>query len=220
MASLGELTVNIRARVGTDLDECRMLALPVTVRAKTDDEGPVLEGYAALFDEWAQIGDDQWGFHEAIAPGAFRDSIKGDDIRAFFNHDSNQVLGRTSAKTLTLEEDKKGLRAVIHPPDTQAARDVVTLIQRGDVTGMSFMFRVRKDQWEEPSKKGELPKRTLLDVQLFEAGPVTFPAYEQTSISARDRAKSYLDAEQSAVRAAAADADRMRQLRLARAACI
>ena len=206
-----------RARL-KDQDECRMVVLPVTVRAKAaDDDGPVLEGYAALFDEMTQIGGDSWGFMESIAPGAFTETLKHDDIRAFFNHNENFVLGRTSAKTAEFEEDAKGLRAVIRPPDTAAARDVVTLIARGDVTGMSFMFRVRKDQWEEPAKKGELPKRTLLDVQLFEAGPVTFPAYEQTSISARDRAKSYLEAEQSAVRTAAADGDRNRRLRLAQA---
>lgn len=186
--------IDIRARL-QDTDEARTLFLPVTVRAKTDQaEGDVLEGYAALFDEWAQIGDDSWGFMESIAPGAFASSLKDDDIRSFFNHDSNVVLGRMSAKTAEFSEDDKGLKAVIRPPDTTAARDVVTLIKRGDVTGMSFMFRTKKDEWTEPEKKGELPKRRLLDVQLFEAGPVTFPAYEATSISARDRAKALRDA--------------------------
>ena len=181
--------IDIRSRL-KDTDETRMLVLPVTLRAKkADDEGDVLEGYAALFDDWAQIGGDTWGFMESIAPGAFAESLKNDDIRSFFNHDGNYVLGRTSAKTAEFDEDKKGLRAVIHPPDTAAGRDVVTLIKRGDVTGMSFMFRTKKDEWTEPEAKGDLPKRRLLDVQLYEAGPVTFPAYEATSISARDRAK-------------------------------
>jgi len=115
-------------------DEARLLILPVTVRAKKDgdDEGDVLEGYAARFDDWTQIGGDSWGFMESIAPGAFAASLKSDDIRSFFNHDSNQVLGRTSAKTAEFSEDEKGLRAIIRPPDTAAARDVVTLIKRGD----------------------------------------------------------------------------------------
>lgn len=212
--------IDVRARL-KDTDEARLLVLPVTLRKKSDeDESPVLEGYAARFDDWTQIGGDSWGFMESIAPGAFAESLKNDDIRALFNHDSNQVLGRASAKTAEFAEDEKGLRAVIYPPDTAVGRDVVALIKRGDVTGMSFMFRTLGETWEEPTKKGDLPKRTLTKVQLFEAGPVTFPAYEQTSISARDRAKSYLDAEQSAVRAAAADADLVQRLRLARAACI
>lgn len=184
----------LRARL-LETDEVRMLVLPVTLRKKSDeDDSPVLEGYAARFEEWTQIGGNSWGFMESIARGAFAESVKSDDIRAFFNHDSNVVLGRTSAKTAEFIEDDRGLRAVIYPPDTAAARDVVTLIKRGDVTGMSFMFQVRKDEWTEPETKGELPKRRLLDVRLFEAGPVTFPAYEATSISARDRAKAMFSA--------------------------
>lgn len=193
-----------------DTDEARLLILPVTLRAKAeDDDGPVLEGYAALFDEWAQIGGDAWGFMESIAPGAFRESLKKDDIRSFFNHDSNILLGRTGNKSAEFEEDKRGLRAVIRPPKTRAADDVVLLVREGFVTGMSFMFRVRKDQWEEPAKKGELPKRTLLDVQLFEAGPVTFPAYEATSISARNRATALREVADDIVMSRRRDADRL-----------
>ena len=186
--------IDFRARL-TDTDEARLLILPVTLRKKSDDdESPVLEGYAARFDDWTQIGGDCWGFMESIAPGAFARSLEEDDVLSFFNHDSNLVLGRKSAKTATFEEDKKGLRTVIYPPDTAAGRDVVTNVKLRNVTGMSFMFQTRKDEWTEPAKKGELPKRRLLDVRLFEAGPVTFPAYEATSISARDRAKAFLDA--------------------------
>lgn len=189
-----DITVNIRAHIGSDVDECRMLFVPVTLRAKSDDDAsPVLEGYAARFDDWTQIGGDSWGFMESIAPGAFAESLKTDDIRAFFNHDSNQVLGRTKAGTAEFTEDDKGLRAVIYPPDTAVGRDVAALIRRGDVTGMSFMFRTLGETWEEPRAKGDLPKRTLTKVQLFEAGPVTFPAYEATSISARDKAQAFFD---------------------------
>lgn len=191
------MIADLRARLA-ETDEVRQIRVAVTLRAKTDEaDRPVLEGYAALFDEWTQIGGDEWGFMESIAPGAFARSLKeADDIKAFFNHDGNQVLGSTFAKTAEFEEDKKGLRAVIYPPDTVAGRDVVTLVKRGDVRGMSFMFRVRPngDDWTDPEQKGELPKRVLRDLQLFEAGPVTFPAYEATSISARDRAKALLTA--------------------------
>jgi HK97 family phage prohead protease len=219
-----------RALVGADEDERRIVLLPVSLRAKAkDDDAPVLEGYGAVFNEWTLIGPRSWGFMERIAPGAFAKSIVEDDVLSFFNHDGNVVLGRTKAKTLDLVEDAKGLRAIIHPPDTSAARDVVTLITRGDVDGMSFMFRVRKDEWEEPADDAEdaLPKRTLLDVRLIEVGPVTMPAYPQTSIGARDQVKVLLEAraareaqgirEAQAVRQAAADGDRARRLRLAQA---
>lgn len=187
----------VRARVA-DQDELRMVALPVAYRAADGDTPPRLEGYAAMFDTWTQIGDGSWGFMESIAPGAFARSLGEDDIRACFNHDANFVLGRTSAKTATFTEDAKGLRAVILPPDTMCGRDVVSLIQRGDVTGMSFMFHVRKDEWTE-GEDGELPTRRLLDVKLYEAGPVTFPAYEETSIAARDRATAMREARRVAV---------------------
>lgn len=176
------------------MDERRMLVVPIEVREASEDKPAVLEGYAARFDEDTQIGGDQWGWMERIAKGAFRESIKADDIRALFNHDSNQVLGRNTAGTLTLKEDEQGLRVVIQPPDTTAARDVVTLIKRGDVSGMSFMFRTKREEWAEPTKKGELPKRTLLEVKLFDVGPVVFPAYPTTSIVARDQAKAFIEA--------------------------
>lgn len=206
--------IDVRTRAGDEI-EGRFFRVNVTLRAKKDDdEGPVLEGYAALFDEWTQIGGDSWGFMESIAPGAFARSLKEDeDIKAFFNHDGNQVLGSTFAKTAEFTEDAKGLRSVIYPPDTVAGRDVVTLVKRGDVRGMSFMFQVRKDEWTEPEKKGELPKRRVLEVKLYEAGPVTFPAYEATSISARDRAKSLQDAR--AAREVIADPDVLERRRQA-----
>lgn len=205
-----------RAQVGDD--EIRMLVWPIEFR-DGDAAAPVLDGYAAVFNQDTQIGGDQWGWMERIAPGAFAKSIAADDIRSFFNHDANQILGRTSVKTLALVEDEKGLRATIHPPDTAAARDVVALIKRGDVSGMSFMFRTRGEQWIEPTQKGQLPQRTLLDVQLFEVGPVAMPAYPTTSISARDHAKALSESRESAV-FKLADADRRRRLRLAQAICI
>lgn len=215
----------IVARIGQD-DERRMVVLPVEMRAE-GDEGTVLDGYGALFDQWAQIGPSSWGFMERIAPGAFTETIKEDDIRSFFNHDGNYVLGRNTTKTLTLSEDAKGLRTVIRPPDTAAARDVVTLIKRGDVSGMSFMFRVRKDQWDDPDGEDGMPKRTLLDVKLIEVGPVSLPAYPQTSIGARDKSSALIEAlaararasaqHEDVGRAAVADADRGRRLRFAQA---
>jgi len=201
------------AILSADATERRTVAEPLAYRAAEAEAGTPgqLEGYAAVFDQDTQIGADAWGWTERIAPGAFRESIGSDDIRALFNHDSNQVLGRNTAKTLELSEDKKGLRTVIQPPDTAAARDVVALVARGDVSGMSFAFRTVREEWAEPKAKGELPRRTILEAQLFDVGPVTFPAYPQTSIAARDRSSALLDA----IRAERdADGDRVRCLAL------
>lgn len=195
-----------------DVDEFRVWLEPVAYRA-ADGEPPLLEGYAAVFNQDTQIGGDQWGWMERIAPGAFLKSVADDDVRALFNHDSNQVLGRSIGKTLVLAEDKKGLHVTISPPDTAVGRDVVTLIKRGDVSGMSFAFRTQREEWAEPTKKGQLPRRTILEAKLFDVGPVTFPAYPQTSIAARDRAKALQEAIDR--RDPTADADRGRWLWLA-----
>ena len=223
------LLLPFRARSASDEDERRMLVGPLEVRAD-GDKGKVLEGYAAVFNQDTQIGGLSWGFMESIAAGAFTRTIRDDDIRALFNHDENKVLGRNKGtnESLELEEDGTGLRVTIRPPDTTDARDVVTLVERGDVDGMSFSFLTRKQEWAEPTTKGELPKRTLLDVQLFDVGPVVFPAYPQTSIKARNHVKALREAEELAVRQAAeadaravgtavADGDRVRRLRLMQA---
>lgn len=165
--------------------ETRMVHEPVTVRA---DEGEPkrLEGYAAVFNRETVIGDY---FREIIEPGAFAGAIKDGDVRGLFNHDPNMVLGRTSAKTMRIVEDTTGLRYSITPPDTTIGRDVAALVARGDVTGSSFGFTVRRDSWTRPSKPGELPLRTIHEVDwLRDVGPVTFPAYEETTVQARSQA--------------------------------
>ena len=140
---------------------------------------PVIIGHAAVFDS---LSEDLGGFRERIAPGAFAATIAEDDIRALFNHSSDQVLGRNRAGTLRLAEDDTGLSVRIEPPDTNAARDVVTLIGRGDVSGMSISFRTLTDEWN--IEDGE-PVRTLRAVRLFDVSPVTFPAYAQTDVAVR-----------------------------------
>jgi len=155
---------------------------PMTIQVRSDsvdNDGAELVGHAAVFD---QIGDGGW-FKEKIDPGAFKDSIRTDDIRALINHNPNFVLGRNLSGTLTLEEDKKGLAIRISPPNTQYARDLIVSVDRGDITQMSFGFITIEDKWEE--KKGEIPTRTLVKVKLFDVSPVTFPFYEGTDIALR-----------------------------------
>ena len=142
-----------------------------------------IEGHAAVFN---RLSDDLGGFREQINPGAFAQSIAEDDVYALFNHDPNVVLGRNRAGTLTLSEDSAGLVMVIAAPDTQAARDVLTLIDRRDITGASFSFVVPQggDRWE---RMEQFDLRTLLYVRLRDVSPVVFPAYPQTDVALAKR---------------------------------
>lgn len=150
------------------------------IELREEDGGPVIAGYAAVFD---RMSVDLGGFREQIAPGAFADTLKaGTDVRALVNHDSNQRLGRTSTGTARFQEDKKGLQIEVDPPNTTVGRDTVEDIRSGNLDGMSFMFRTLDDKWE--TKDGE-ELRTLLKVELLEGGPVTFPAYPDTSVALR-----------------------------------
>jgi len=145
-----------------------------------------IEGYAARFNSPTEL----WkGYYEQIAPGAFSRAIgegedKAQDIRATFNHDPNIVLGRTTAGTLKLRETKQGLRMIAWPPDTQWGRDLLTSIGRGDVTQQSFTF-IAKGEENKVAPDGTT-MRTLVDVDLKDVGPVTYPAYLDTTVAARN----------------------------------
>lgn len=143
-----------------------------------------LSGHAAVFD---QLSEDLGGFREQIARGAFTEAIVGDDVRALFNHDANFVLGRTVSKTLRLSEDARGLAIEIDLPDTQTVRDlVVAPIERGDISQMSFGFRVRPNGQDWAKDDDGRTVRTLKKLRLFDVSPVTFPAYPQTDIAVRE----------------------------------
>lgn len=161
------------------------------LRIAKDDESPKIVGYAAVFN---QLSDDLGGFRERVLPGAFEETIKADDIRALWNHDPNYVLGRNASGTLKLAEDEHGLRIEIDPPDTQWARDLLATMQRGDVDQMSFGFYTVSDDWRK--EKGQVV-RDLVKAKLFDVSPVTFPAYPQTVVHARD----ILNANQAAIEA-------------------
>lgn len=151
------------------------------LRVSRDDDKAKIVGYAAVFNSWSE---DLGGFREKIQPGAFGKTIKKADVRALFNHDSNIVLGRTKSGTLRLKEDNTGLHMEIDPPDTQAARDLMTLIERGDITQQSFAFRTVEDDWKYKNNGNEA-ERTLIEVELHDVSPVTYPAYPDTSVGLR-----------------------------------
>lgn len=143
------------------------------------EAGPKIVGHAAVFN---QKSEEIFGFREIVLPGAFAKTIKKNDVRALWNHDPNFVLGRKKNGTLSLSEDDVGLRVKISPPETSFAADVVEMIRRGDVDQMSFGFRTITDKWRK--QDGETI-RELVEVDLFDVSPVTFPAYPQTDVSAR-----------------------------------
>ena len=144
-----------------------------------EDDQRTLEGYASVFN----VATDLGRFSETIERGAFSRAISEEhDVRALVDHDSGRVLGRTKNGTLELREDKRGLFSRIHLPDTQEARDLATLIKRGDLDGMSFGFTVERDRWE---KQEDRQMRFIEDVNLFEVSVVAFPAYEDTEVALR-----------------------------------
>lgn len=156
-----------------------------TVEARARENAlPTLRGYAAVFGEETVIGGF---FREVIEAGAFDEALaRPDDVRAQFNHDSNKLLGRTTAGTLRLSVDQAGLAYEIDLPETSYARDLAASVARGDVSQSSFMFEVTGEKWEYPPRSsGELPLRRVANVKLYDVAPVTFPAYEGTSVSAR-----------------------------------
>lgn len=151
-----------------------------STRAEGDDL--YIEGYFAVFNSNYEIYQ---GVVETIAPGAFADTL-GEDIRALTNHDTTLVLGRNKAGTLTLKEDAHGLWGSIRiNQDDGDAMNLYRRVQRGDVDQCSIGFFIDKEAREVLSD-GTV-RYTILKVRLLEVSVVTFPAYEETSVSARTR---------------------------------
>ena len=145
-----------------------------------------LVGYFAKF---GKRSGNLGGFVEIIERGFFKDALEGSDIVDLFNHDPNYVLGRESAGTLKVWEDKIGLRYECKIPDTQTIRDLVlSPIERGDIKGNSFGFRVKPngDDWGED--ENGLAIRTLRAggcAEIIDGSQVTFPAYPDTQVALR-----------------------------------
>ncbi|MFA7174931.1 MAG: HK97 family phage prohead protease [Kiritimatiellia bacterium] len=149
-----------------------------------------IAGYAIKYESDSVVMRDWYGdeFVEQIAKDAFAESVRANRIKALWSHDASQVLGSTTNSTLRLTSDNTGLRFELDLPDTTVGRDAWESVKRGDVDGMSFGFRSKKDKWsrEERGKdKRPLYRRTVLDGELFEVSPVAFPAYPETDVSCR-----------------------------------
>jgi len=175
------------------------------VRALADEGGEELtriQGYAVVFDQEA--------YGEVIRPGAFTKTLQETpEIRAYWNHNSDMVLGRRSNGTLVLRQDERGLWAEITPNRaTSWGRDALASVARGDVKGMSFGFRITKSKQENSGAVFE-----ILEVALREISPTPDPWYDQTSAEAREWAEETDEDPGPVTQSADVEADRARRER-------
>lgn len=153
---------------------------PATFETREDGDNLSIEGYFAVFDSNYEIAP---GMTESVAQGAFTSSIAG-DIRALVNHDTTLVLGRTKSGTLQLREDTHGLwgHIDVNPKDADAM-NLYERVKRGDVDQCSFGFDILSEDTD--IREDGSVHWTIKDVKLYEVSCCTFPAYSETSISAR-----------------------------------
>lgn len=161
--------------------EQRYMEMSEVTTRSAEDGAPIIEGYFVRYDDVYEVAP---GATESIARGAFTESIHG-DVRALYNHNTDIVLGRVSAGTLTLEDRELGLwgSVKINPKDSQAM-DAYERIARRDIQGCSFGFDIEKESTtvnEDGSVHWTIEKAS----PLYEVSPCVFPAYEATSIEAR-----------------------------------
>ena len=160
--------------------EKRGLTSAQTVEVRAEDDGLRVEGYAAVFNEQADIGGY---FREQIAPGAFDEAIGRDEVVFLFNHNSDTVMARTSAGNLELRQDDHGLhiKAKLMADDPDAQR-LTAKMRAGNVNKMSFAFMPEVQEWDD---SGNIPLRTITKAALYDVSAVTEPAYDGTEIGLR-----------------------------------
>ena len=154
------------------------------------DGRPVITGYAVRYNT---LSVDLGGFREQILPGAFDKVLNRQrgkqDVVALFNHDPNQLLGRTSSGTLELSSDDSGLRYSVSLPNTELGRTIREMVDRRDLRGSSFAFTLQPgkgDSWE-PGEDGK-PLRSIREVNgLFDVSVVTHPAYSSSTVAVARR---------------------------------
>lgn len=162
-----------------------------SIERRAEGEPIGFTGHAAMFGKRTWIGPKRWGFFEQVASGAFTKTIKEADVRLLVNHNPDLLLARNKAGTLRLSEDKVGLATDADIAPTTYGHDLAVLLERGDISQMSFAFEVIKDTWEVLEDENEL--RTLQEVRLWDVSVVTYPAYEDTDAKLRNAANELLE---------------------------
>lgn len=164
-----------------DLERRVAVTQPIELRQAEGESPGGIRGYAALYDT---LSVNLGGFRERIEPGAFEGRLN-DDVRALVNHDPSLILGRTRSGTLSLSLDNRGLIYEVDPlPDTRTAHDLAESVGRGDIDQSSFAFTVEEDEWDEDDE-GRIIRTIKKFRQLYDVSPVTYPAYEDTTIGTR-----------------------------------
>lgn len=164
--------------------ERRVIQTKEAFKTREEDGKRFIEGYFSVFNQPYEVFP---GWIEEIAPGAFSRTLReGKDVKVLWNHNSDIVLGSTQNRTATLREDDIGLFGSdeINEED-QDAKNGYARVSRGDVRGCSFGFDIRsmEERWDDDGTY----RTRITDVELYEVSPCTFPAYSQTSISARNK---------------------------------
>lgn len=183
--------------------EQRATPQPVKLQTRQSDNRSTLSGYAAVYYNAAdpkteyRLWDDMV---ERIMPGAFDRALRErQDIRCLFNHDTDNLLGRSVSGTLRLSSDPKGLAYDCDLPETSAGKDVGVMLARGDLDGSSFSFRPMKSTFREEVRDGKPHYiREIEDADVYDVGPVTFPAYEASTAGVRAENRQSVTAERDA----------------------
>ena len=160
--------------------ETRIINIPAKIEIKKDGTPGSIVGYPIVYDK---DSEDMWGFTERIAKGAAKKALKRSDIRALKNHDPSLIFGRQGVN-LKLKEDEKGLKYEATPIDTRNFREVAEEVRLELLTGQSFGFTIKSDEWTDLDT--DHPIRTITEIdQIYDVGPVTYPAYKDTSVALR-----------------------------------
>jgi HK97 family phage prohead protease len=181
--------------------ESRMVSFQgkLECRDAQEDAPRVISGYAAVFNQQAEIG--RWyRYKEQIASDAF-EGCNYDKCVACFNHNTDNILARYASGTLKLSVEEVGLRFEFEVPNTTVGNDMYELVKRGDISQCSFAFVVEEDTWRYSEDMDGVDERTINKIsELWDVSLVTYPAYEGTSVDARsaeedklaERKKEYL----------------------------
>jgi HK97 family phage prohead protease len=171
--------------------------ISVELRASQSGKQLGIGGYAARYNVRSNmLNANDFKFKERIRSGAFDSVLAGQpDVIATYNHNQSVILGRTTSGTLQLRSDANGLRFDCNLPDTQAARDVHTLVQRGDLNSCSFAFLGTDETWTEEDDdedngtrgSNRIAVRNITNFhKLVDCSVVSSPAYPGTSVDARN----------------------------------
>ncbi|MEG0133399.1 MAG: HK97 family phage prohead protease [Clostridium sp.] len=175
-----------------EIEKRELISEGIEIR-EAENGTKTISGYAVKWEMKSQTLGYYYRFKEQFKKGAFNNSLTEDDQRGLWSHDTSKVLGRTKNGTLRLVEDEIGLRFELDLPQTTLGNDAYETIKRGDVDGVSFGFKMTKEEWDESDPDNIV--RSVTQAKLLEISPVAFPAYPDSIVSARsyDPYKVYLD---------------------------